>query len=184
MRGFITLIFLTLVFVESFPQANDSIKCWSSNDKLTWNDFKGKVDTNSRFAAICPSNIKVYPILVNDSAYQYRVKVIFFRYKAWHRTTTTDALAHEQLHFDITELYARKLRKMIKDSFAGEYNDEFGNSVKKMIAESLKQEGIYDERTMHGADKESQAEWSKKIHVELESLKEYATTAEDCATKK
>src|SRR5258705_10691508 len=106
MKRLITLFFLMLIFANNFSQVNDSVKCWSNRDKLKWGDFKGNVpnEGNSLFKAACASNVEIYSIIMDDSTYKYKVRTVFNRYKSWTRDTTKYILAHEQLHFDITEL--------------------------------------------------------------------------------
>src|SRR5258708_7210019 len=99
--------------------SQDTVKCWSSTDKLKWSDFRGSVPSiglSSSDKAACSSMPRPYPLQENDSTYTYNVKAVFYRYTSWAKVkdTTKYLLAHEQLHFDITELYARKMRKAFK----------------------------------------------------------------------
>ena len=140
-----------------------------------------KKQTPSR--AICANRISLFPFRDTDtSRYTYKVKAVFNRYKSWTLDTTKYILAHEQLHFDIGELYARKLRKAIKVlSKKYEMADKYVQSViDKLLAERTLRDDNYDHDTIHGLIKESQHEWAKKIYGELEQLKEYASTREDC----
>ena len=134
------------------------------------------------FAASFRSEIIVYPFSQNDSTYEYRVKAVFYKYEAWTKSANEYILKHEQLHFDIIELFARKLRKRIKE-FSGDMDSKFGTVVKGLIAESLKWEKDYDRDTNHGAFIEDQQKWVKKISAELDSLKGYASTPKDCNSR-
>jgi len=180
MVKWIPALFSVIAFSKGFSQASDSMKCWEPNRKLTWSDFKGKIDKTSSYGAICPSRITVYP--VGDSV--YHVRVTFFRYEAWAKIKSPYPLAHEQLHFDITELYARKVRKIIKELFKGEYSGEFADAVTDRVEELEARQKIYDKETAHGGLRDVQAKWWKHIYAELETLNEYASTAEDCLLKK
>lgn len=182
----IALTFLIFLFSEALSQGSDSVKCWNVHNKLIWSDFKDSpplVGDNSSYNAVCTSTVVVYPVMEADGKYKYKVKAIFFRYKSWSRDTTKFVLGHEQLHFDITELYARKLRKKIKE-FKGEYDSAFGSMVTNLITEMATQGEVYDQDTIHGAYKEGQEKWAKKICEELKQLKEFASTPEDCDQKK
>ncbi len=182
MRGVFLFLFASVLSIDLCGQKNeaDSIKCWDIHNKLNWKDFKGKVEKTSMFKAACPSHVIVYRVRQNDSTYTYKVKVIFYRYRAWTKTTNRYSLTHEQLHFDITELYGRKLRKKIKEEFKGRYEDGFGVIINGLITELLEQQKVYDERTMHGGSEGSQLKWSKKIKDELDQLKEYSSMPQDC----
>lgn len=174
----ITLSFLIFVFGNALSQDTDSLKSWLSDDKLKWSNFKGSPplsETNTMFKAACSSFVIVYPFTEKDSTY-YKVRAVFHAYKSWTKDTTKYILAHEQLHFDITELYARKLRKTIKELCATLALDDkkVQDSIKGLISESGKREDDYDKETVHGLLKEHQHEWAKKICGELEQLKKYA----------
>ena len=86
-------------------------------------------------------------------------------------------LSHEQGHFDIAEIYARKLNKALK-----QYSFNVKTSPKEvpaMYQQIMKEEGQlqnqYDSETDFSRDKPQQAIWLEKIQRELDKLKEYAT---------
>lgn len=76
---------------------------------------------------------------------------------------TDVVLSHEQLHFDITELYARKLRTRLasmknpcdKSSVGSVYQ-----ANENAFVEFVKQ---YDIETSHGVNKQKQIEWESRI---------------------
>jgi predicted secreted Zn-dependent protease len=168
------------------PQVKDSLKCWGSS-KLRWSDFKGSLSSaRVKFSAgaECSCTPKAYWVIEEDSTYTYKVKAAFNRYKSWAnaKDTTEYLLAHEQLHFDISELYARKMRKAFKE--LGRWSESVENAysvlIKKMYSEHIARQNEYDTKTNHGTLKQAQQEWSKKIQLELEALKVFASTAADC----
>lgn len=179
-----------LIFSFGRGLSQDTLKCWSSTDKLKWSDFKGKVPSaglSSSDKAACSSMPKPYPLQENDSTYSYKVKAMFYRYKSWAKAkdTTQYLLAHEQLHFDISELYARIMRKAFKG--LGSWTESTANTYsvikKKIYADHIARQNDYDIKTAHGTIKKAQQEWTVKIHAELEALKEFSSTPEDCDQK-
>ena len=111
------LFILACASYHGKAQSTDTVKNWSSTQKLEWSDFKGCVPANepgANMRAVCPHEIVVSPFR-EKGILNYRVEVIFLKNQEWTKDTTSYVLAHEQLHFDIAELYARKLRKAISE---------------------------------------------------------------------
>ena len=82
------------------------------------------------------------------------------------------SLRHEQLHFDISEYFARKLLVELNKH---QYTDRYRDEMKQISVEMDKQrEGMqlaYDQRTHHSLDRDQQAEWDKFITGLLAGLK-------------
>ena len=84
-----------------------------------------------------------------------------------------EVLAHEQGHFDITELHVRKLRKRLL-----EYNFHFNNIQSELekiyneVAEDWQRmQDAYDHDVY--ADRSKQPGWLEKIQAELEAYKDF-----------
>lgn len=83
-------------------------------------------------------------------------------------------LNHERLHFDITELYARKFRKQLQEStFTYNINDEMDKIHDVINKELGAMQKKYDNETDHSQIVEKQIEWEKYIAVELEKYAKY-----------
>jgi hypothetical protein len=174
----VVIIFLLLSFVAVNAQKKDDKIVWSKEQKLTWEDFKGKPKSSSPFEAITNSGI-----LPN---YEYKNGVIKFAIisrfnpkKSWVKSKDRLILLdHEQLHFDITELYVRKFKKRLSETKFKSNPDKIKKQfyvIYDEIAEEKKSyQGLYDEETDFSRDEEKQKEWLKKIAQELSELEEYA----------
>ncbi len=109
---FCYIIFLFFVSI-SFVQ-DDNAMVWQKKRKLTWNDYRGKPQHN-RFAA-ASTVYSMYRHIYKDANGNITasIKACFYPTDSWKGNYIDDALlAHEQKHFDIVELYARKLRKQL-----------------------------------------------------------------------
>ena len=103
----------------------------------------------------------------------------FIKSKSWAKSKNNDILLiHEQGHFDIAELFARKLRK----AFA-EYKFNYktvGKDIDNLFLlnkqERAKMDALYDKETKHSQDKQQQILWNKRIKTELNKLKKYASS--------
>lgn len=170
---------LLLFSVMVNAQKKDDQIVWSKEQKLTWDDFKGKPKSNSKAGAMTISGIrrgfsyKNGKIIVNAES-------IFFKKESWGKDydRILSTLEHEQLHFDITELYARKFRKsLLETSFKrnGEKAyKQFYAIYEKIDADKDAYQYLYDDETTNPRDEEKQKEWLEKIAKELAELEEYA----------
>ncbi len=118
---------------------------WLKEKKLTWADFKGNPDTNNPFDAVTSSEISYrssVKVINNKKEINYIVQSYFIPNKSWvikKSLTNLDLLAHEQLHFDITELYARKfLQKLKKLRFTKNATAQIKTIYKHIITERKK----------------------------------------------
>ncbi len=111
--GILIALFSCSFSGKQLKKSNDIIY-WSKDVKLTWDDFKGNIkDLPPRIVAI--SDIKIDYASVFSSPPD--VKVAFNRKKSIKNSRLIDdaLLKHEQYHFNIGELFARKFRKKIKE---------------------------------------------------------------------
>lgn len=82
-----------------------------------------------------------------------------------------DLLQHEQLHFDLTELAARKIRRELDDlaracTTPGS-NDAIGNAVAAIEGAWSDEQARYDKDTDHGTNGVKQRQWELRVRKEL-----------------
>ena len=147
---------------------------WNEFYKIQWQDFQGRPNKNSIGDAGTAVQIKAKPFLVNKELH-YDVVAIFNRSKSWSRDQSTSLLAHERLHFDIAELYARKIRKKIKELRASGVNNikTYNRAIHALLSESNGADQQYDLETLHGALSKKQQAWAEKIKQELADISRY-----------
>lgn len=168
-------LFLFLFFASHSICAQDTIY-WSVKRKLTWNDFKGKPDSLSGFKAMTLAGMG-YGIRFGEKSFSYKIDCYFLCHKSWTLADSASLLIHEQGHFDIAELFARKMRKAFSDY---KYNYEsVSEDLKKIQAEILQaraeMNNLYDRETDYSKDKKQQQAWNLKIKTELDKLKDCAS---------
>ncbi len=170
-RFFVLLSSLILFF--SFKQKTEKeMILWKENQPLTWDDFKGKPER--RFAAASTS----YDILKTVNKNSVEIKAVFFTQSSWKKTSwiNDQVLAHEQKHFDIVELYARKLRKQIKETKFTSFED-LKTKVESLYdvndKEMDKYQDLYDEETDGSMNGDQQRAWQAKIMKEIKALDVY-----------
>jgi hypothetical protein len=167
-------LFTLLLAAATFQQSNNLVD-WNASRKLTWEDFKGPVDPDSKNAALTSSSINI-EFGYDDEGLEYSIKCSFNKQKSWVRIRNTEVLAHEQGHFDLAELHARKLFKAMK---AYKFNANTVSKDVNTIYDSLmnahhEAQNMYDSETDYSRNKVKQEEWQKKIANELKSLQAFA----------
>src|SRR5689334_11322952 len=179
---FICLLGLTSHFKSqeriSFPA--DSI-CWNTGTKLKWRDFKGRPDSiygNALDEATAATQAIVTAVAYEDQEFpHFRVSCYFVRSRSWSRDTSdVRLLNHEQLHFDIAELCARRIRQGIQDLNLKKV--KMPSAYQRIITDALRDLEVtnnkYDNETFFGAIDFRQEIWNKKVSSELELLKQFS----------
>lgn len=168
------LLLLITVFTGSSVHQNSLIE-WRADRKLTWSDFKATPDAKSANAALTSSSINM-EFGYNDKSWHYSIKCRFDKNRSWMRVRNNEILTHEQGHFDIAELYARKLNKALKAyRFRSRSVSKDVNSIyEKLMAEHHKAQSRYDHETDFSRNKVKQATWNDKIAGDLKSLETFA----------
>lgn len=174
----LSLIAIAFIGLSFVPAADDDLLEWSEETALVWDDFNGKPPVGSKFKAMTHSRIGL-DAKFDEGSFIIDVNTYFIRNKSWSKNKgSEDLLAHEQVHFDIAELIARKIRKAYSEYTAtdvqetGDFLQETYNEYYGPVWDSY---NAYDEETHHGLIEEEQAKWAKKIQNELEELKDYSS---------
>ncbi|HXB11149.1 MAG TPA: DUF922 domain-containing protein, partial [Bacteroidia bacterium] len=108
------------------------------------------------------------------------VRAVFIKSKSNIIKTSDYILKHEQLHFDICELFARKLRKMMEETDFTKVKNiipQIQSMYNKVNGEFVRYEEKYDNETNHGENPAKQKLWSDDVANQLKDLDKYS--AED-----
>jgi hypothetical protein len=163
------------------PEFSDTIQ-WTASKKLEWIDFKAEAP-RSRYAAFTFTVITMDYSLKskgNSIDAKFEVTAAFNREKSWVKNdaeSRSDAIrAHEQLHFDIAELNARKLRRRLVGLklSRNQYKKEIQLAYDAEIEEGERLQKLYDSETNHGIDRDAQMRWRRRIDKELGDLNEFS----------
>lgn len=176
------IIILCLAFYGSFAQEvvveNDSLLLWQKDRKLTWDDFKGVKQQPEDVHLIhkVAESSMIFPysfIYTEDKTLGINIKCYFEKFIAWTITNDIETLEHEQIHFNIAELYTRKIRQCVKslqDEGILDVN-AYVKEVNALVANCNKYQDKYDNEVLLNYDR--QQEWQERVAKELEALKEY-----------
>ena len=153
---------------------------WSAVRRLTMTDFQARAPMGDPLASSTSSNIKA-DAACKDYVFSSSVTATFDPNTSWFRNpqkASEALLRHEQLHFDITEVYARIMRQKLQ-LFSAKANCEklqpgFNNTTKLVYAAWDHEQNRYDQETNHGLNAVRQAAWEKQTAAKLEMLKPFA----------
>ncbi|WP_140485982.1 hypothetical protein [Flavobacterium sp. GSA192] len=170
----------TIYKVPNYKIHENTIE-WSKERKLTWFDFKRKpASDNYPFGAetSCIFTLKSNTVsLINKP--KIKITNSFHCDESWVKTKNLEnqsLLEHEQLHFDLSEIYARKLRKIISENKFNSFNlvKESNKLFYEYFDLNKERQILYDKETNHGRDTLEQKKWKKMIETELKQLDEFA----------
>ncbi len=173
-------IILIAFFSIVIQSDNEPVMSWSESYRLTWEDFKAKPKYNVSAVATTASGITFgFSVKQSDSrviSFTTEVEAHFYPEQSWYKADRADnhVLGHEQLHFDITELHARKFRKRI--SLLKITNDiakrlrATHRTINKELAAFQNQ---YDTETNFSRNIEVQLQWQAFVKKELDKLDDF-----------
>ncbi|MGB5667123.1 MAG: DUF922 domain-containing protein [Maribacter sp.] len=168
------ILVFALITVFGFTEIQDyETIAWKATNKLTWDDFKGETPNNARAAATTASGIS-YQFSTkgtkDEMEMDFVVSTYFYPNKSWYQPKLCDTLIlnHEQLHFDISELYARKMRnRLASTTFTQNVKAEVKKIYKGILEELNDFQNLYDDQTNFSRDLEQQLKWNNKIKAAL-----------------
>jgi len=172
-RWKLKLSLLLLVLTAAQLSYNEVI--WDQESKLDWTDFNHS-HKNDHYAALTASGIS-FSYTAKETTYDIEVFAVFDRDESWVNTkkASPKLLKHEQLHFDITELWTRKLRKAITHA---EYIDDgvLNDLYDEHLQGLAKMQAFYDEESHHSLNRDMQKAWEEGVIKELNKLAAYQST--------
>ena len=122
---------------------------WNENSQLNFSDFKAKP-----FGSFQGNTYAGITLDFNqdEKGIHLFLFTIFFCKNSFLKDTSINLLNHEQLHFDITEIYKRKLlQQLSQKDFSKEKNSS--TAIQKIYndvnVELNKEQDLYDKETNH-----------------------------------
>lgn len=182
MRNLTGILFFVIVYsLNSFSQERKEKIRWQEDRPLSWEDFKAEPDDSTSYSANTNSGITYnwdYSTATGRPVLNHEVSSNFYPKLSWVKDVEDKEylLAHEQLHFDISELHARKLRKAL-----AEY--EIGRNIRldlkriynKIETERSLMQKQFDKQTQHSENRKAEMRWRELVAKELEKLKKYSS---------
>ncbi len=156
----------------------------TTHRQVTWDDFKGRLTRSKTEQAqistaihTAPFDVKMTQLnkgfwVANPLALEFYAVMSKVRSGAGKAARTNQLLAHEQGHFDLTEIMARRLaQKLVGVEGQGASAKKARASVVARIERAHREtvdalhvwQAEYDRETNHGVHRRRQRQWSEKI---------------------
>lgn len=173
--------YLFVLFIISFNFFSAQKIEWKDDQKLVWENFRSKKNNLGGTDVVAYTHCGWEYSVITSSDPKVPVKIhiqtIFNEDKSWKddKRINDYVLVHEQKHFDIAEIHARKLRKEVAARIknTSDFNKYFKSIYAKISSEYKNYQAAYDRDTSHGMNKEKQSEYNSRIADDLEQLKNY-----------
>lgn len=163
-----------IIFISLLGKGQVQPIIWEENKTLAWADFRGKANDTSRFDAAAYAEICYNYAFYSLKDYQFNVEARFNKTISWSKKKNQNPalLQHEQLHFDIAQLYALRLKQDFENFvYSKNFKEEILEVFNRKKLEYKMIQHRYDEETNHSLNIEKQKEWEGFIAIELTVIK-------------
>jgi len=175
----ILILNLSLLTLAEGKSGDDDI-LWRAGYKLRWEDFKGNPTFSTNYSEKSATKIRIeVTTMITKESYIFSVGCLFEKYNSWTVNDTSESLLnHEQLHFDIGEVFARELRKKISEM--NDLTDSIIQDRVKVLYHEInnaciKYEKKYDNETNNGRNLKEQKVWRDRISNILQNSNKYSS---------
>ncbi|RNI25006.1 DUF922 domain-containing protein [Rufibacter latericius] len=175
-------LWISALFLAAIPDTNPTpiapLKAdipWTVQKRLTWDDFAGSPSPTNQHHALTSTNMEM-KVKCENNQLKFKVEAVFNPKESWTRNKTSVLLlAHEQLHFDLTELHARQLRKRLAElpNACNRGAADLNKYANEAFNAWHKEQEFYDSQSRHGLDKDQQLEWIASVELRLKRLEAY-----------
>ena len=164
----------TIASIHSTNESDELIP-WTFSRRLSWEDFLCEPQKNSDAVASTSTSLGI-AYQIEHGQLTYSITCNFSKRKSWGLLRTDYILAHEQGHFDITEIFARRLFKALQEYQFNRktYRDDINEVYKNIVAEKEATQAAYDGETDHSRNRKIQYEWLQKIDQMLDETAPWA----------
>src|SRR5678810_497929 len=133
---------------------------WELDKRLVWDDFLCEPKVGSDAVASTSTSLGIAYQLSNGEL-RYHITCYFNKEKSWGLMKTDYILAHEQGHFDITEIFARKLNEALQNYKFNKktYKRDIGQIYQFIVSQKEEYQKMYDSETDHSRNRRTQYDW-------------------------
>ncbi len=158
--------------------ADGSAVPWSAESPLQWTDYRARPPAGRDEAAATVTSL-IWGFRCEGGEFTVQVVAAFFPDRSWvnpmifaQPDSARRTLAHEQTHFDLTELYARRARRSFRAlTRPCERPEEDLTALgERFVREELDAQRRYDQETANGRDGPAQSRWAREIREQLDTL--------------
>ena len=182
------LVLYTMGGASASPSALEEMS-WNPARPLTWEDFQGELNSNVQWTAETAAiHMTIYWYTLFTITYDFetgrwegtidnetlQVRNFMDPTRSWvvPGKETPKVLSHEQRHFDLNEIYCRKLRAVLLslsirgasiEAVRGTLQTAIDETADRILDASERVQARYDRETVHGNDPSEQDKWDDLI---------------------
>jgi hypothetical protein len=148
---------------------------WNADYRLQVDDFEGRIKGKRAGETVSGIYLRTKE---DEGTIKFVVEAVFVKSKSFLRDSSKYILEHEQMHFDITEVNARRLRKKISEKdFTRVKNISavIKSLYEKANADWNREQNLFDSDTQHGLNPAKQKLWKDKVASVLKELEAFAS---------
>ena len=173
------------IFIFSFYEQDQPNQILWSKKHLKWRDFKGTPDStgpHAKAAAVTSSRLEQRYYKTANNEIHFIIAAWFNPARSWVKESTLKSngsdrtLDHEQHHFDMCELYARKIRKYLSTAVFTDstYRQKIPELFKTFHKEYRTEQERYDSEVK--VTRQSLDDWTSSIDDEMKQLSKFSDT--------
>ncbi len=157
---------------------------WSAARRLRWSDFaSGAPKTGTGDEGALTAYSIFYGVRCAGETFEFGAVAGFLPHESWvkpeviaDRAMSERTLRHEQTHFDLTEVFARRLRKAFVDLYepCRRADTDLDALASQYLRAEKAEQQRYDDETHHGLVAAEQTAWDRQVAGDLTSLGKYA----------
>jgi len=121
----------------------------------------------------------IYEWQCRGTAFQFAVTADFLPGRSWvkpsvvlSQSESARVLGHEQTHFNVTEVFARRMRKYFTELYSpcAASEDVLRTAVDRYVSDEAAMQKRYDDDTRYGLDPNRQRMWDRDVLEMLQAL--------------
>ena len=151
---------------------------WSATRRLAWSDFRARPPAGRAEAAVTATSV-IWGFHCTADAFTFESVAVFFPDRSWVDPTVSiqlgggmGTLRHEQTHFDLTEVFVRRMRR-----FFGELSRPCDSTAERLsglgdrfVHDEADAQHEYDAATANGRAVSAQSRWDADVQRWLTEL--------------
>jgi len=174
-KGLVAVFLFILPLFSAAQTKTEETISWEPDVKLRWADFRARPEKNGDAAASTTTFLGI-EYNITSKGFTYAISCTFSKNRSWVLHKTDYILLHEQGHFDIAEIFARRLNKAMQEYTFNQktFEKDLARIYNHIVEEKEFFQNSYDAETNHSINKQKQAEWLTRIALLLEESQDYA----------
>jgi hypothetical protein len=155
---------------------------WSAARPLSWADFRGVPPTDPGEEGARTAYALFYGARCTGQRFEFRVIAAVRPNESWvtpavlaDPALSARSLRHEQTHFNLAEVHARRMRRYFRDLYqpCAKTGEELNALAERFLREERAAQVRYDDETNYGRQPARQEEWDAEARRQIQTLRAF-----------